>query len=300
MILVTAIITTIGTDYLRKAIESVKAQTYKNIELIVCYDGNNFNDFKEKIESEFDSLILLNVGPFNNANNARQTGIGQANGKYIALLDDDDYWHEKHIEKNIKETEKYEDRNILLVSNSILISNCQELRKLPERYYDEKNESIAEYLFFLKDNKKTLMQTSSFFFNKEVGISYPFNKKLKLHQDYDWIIRVDRSNEVLIKQTTYDTSYYVIDVNSNSISKKSRATDSLNWAVSMLSDEKKEVIFGFLKMNTLWFSRVVNLSSIIPIFKNIRKEFKLNYFYMFKILLIWLRYRISFIVKRVK
>lgn len=300
MVLVTAIITTIGTDYLRKAIYSVKAQTYKNIELIVCYDGNNFNEFKEKTENEFDSLILLNVGPFNNANNARQTGIAQANGKYIALLDDDDYWHEKHIEENINEAEKCKNDNILLVSNSILVSNQKESRVLPERYYDSKKESVAEYLFCLKKNKKTLMQTSSFFFNKEVAVLYPFDTSLSLHQDYDWVIRVDRSHQVLIKQTQHNTSYYVIDANLNSISKKSRAIDSLNWVVRRLSGESDSLILEFLKFNTLWFARVLNYNSTKVILKNIRKDLKLNYFYMFLILLIWFRYRVAFLVKGLK
>ncbi len=140
MVLVTAIITTIGTDYLRKAIESVKAQTYKNIELIVCYDGNNFNDFKEKIKSEFDSLILLNVGPFNNANNARQTGIEQANGKYIALLDDDDVWANDHIIKNLQFLENVKNENFLLISNTIKVLNGDRNNAeiLPELYYRNK------------------------------------------------------------------------------------------------------------------------------------------------------------------
>ncbi len=277
MVLVTAIITTIGTDYLRKAIESVKSQTYKNIELIVCYDGNNFNDFKEKIENEFDSLILLNVGPFNNANNARQTGIEQANGEYIALLDDDDYWHEKHIENNILELENLESKKVVLISNSILIAGQKEIRRLPERFFDSSQESVAEYLFCLKNNKKTLMQTSSFFFNKEVGILYNFDRSLTLHQDYDWIIKVDESKEVLIKQTGFNTSFYVVDINQNSISKKSKADNSIRWALKSLGGYPKEVIINFFKNNTLWMMRNENIWNVIKQILNFKKVLGISF-----------------------
>ena len=290
MVLVTAIITTIGTDYLRKAIESVKSQTYKNIELIVCYDGNNFNDFKEKIENEFDNLSLLNVGPFNNANNARQTGIEQANGEYIALLDDDDYWHEKHIEKNICEAKKHQSKNIVLISNSVLIADQKEIRRLPERFFDSSQESVAEYLFCLKDNKKTLMQTSSFFFSKEVGILYNFDRNLTLHQDYDWIIKVDESKEVLIKQTGFNTSFYVVDINQNSISKKSKADNSISWALQSLGSYPKEIVINFFKNNTLWMMRNENIWDVIKQILKFKKSLGISFLstlpLFFKILIV--------------
>lgn len=299
MVLVTAIITTIGTDYLRKAIESVKSQTYKNIELIVCYDGNNFNDFKEKIENEFDNLSLLNVGPFNNANNARQTGIEQANGEYIALLDDDDVWANDHIIKNLQFLENVRNENFLLISNTIKVLNgdMNNAEILPEIYYEKECQSVANYLF-LERNCKTIMQTSSFFFSKNVGILYPFDRKLKLHQDYDWVITLDESKDVEIFQTKQKTSYYFVGENLKSVSSNSKSIDSLNWGVERLKEYSCDIKVGFIKKNTIWFSRNDDFLFFLKILNKINREMNVSYMSLLLFLFIWIKMKISYMVKR--
>lgn len=277
--LVSVVITTVGSDYVLKAVNSAKSQTYQNIEIIVCYDGAQFDSFEEKITSEFNGIKILNVGPFNNANNARQTGIEQANGEFIALLDDDDYWSELHIQLNVQEALNYKHRDIVLVSNSVIIENGKETKVLPERYFEPEKESVVEYLFFQKNNKKTLMQTSSFFFNKEVGLRCPFDRTLTLHQDYDWIIRVDEMKDILIKQTKLNTSFYVLDINQNSISKKSKAINSIFWAEKMLKNYSPKIKFLFYRRNTLWFLRNENLIERILLTKLASKKLNIGKIY---------------------
>lgn len=298
---VTAIITTIGSEFVKNAIRSVQNQTYKNIEVIVCYDGTHFNEFKQSLDQSFKDLILLNVGPFNNANNARQAGIIHAKGKYIALLDDDDYWHETHIEKHVIEAEEIGLDKLVLISNSILILGKKEVKILPERYFNSHKESVAEYLFCLKNKQKTLMQTSSFFFSKNVGLNYPFDTKLTLHQDYDWIIRIDESNQVCIKQTGFNTSYYVIDSNVNSISKKSKAENSIQWASKVLSNYPKSIRINFLKNNTLWMLRNNSIFSVISNLFSIKKKFNLSFYESLplfqKILILKIKIKIKEILK---
>lgn len=67
---------------LERAIASVKAQTYKNIEIIVEYGGSN-------------------------AQEARNLAALQAKGKYIAFLDDDDEFYPDKIEKQVKFMEEH-------------------------------------------------------------------------------------------------------------------------------------------------------------------------------------------------
>lgn len=261
---VTAIITTIGSSYVRKAIESVKAQTYKNIEIIVCYDGNNFENFKNEINNNFSEIKLLNVGPFNNANNARQTGINESSGEYIALLDDDDYWNENHIDLNVKYTKFVEAEDFVLVSNSIIISDGKEKVTLPQKYFNQKKESVADYLFNIEDKKKTIMQTSSLFFNKKLGTDIPFKTNLTLHQDYDWVIRVNEANIPII-QTRENTSYYVHNSTYNSISKKSKAKESIAWGESVLLNYSESTRKGFLRNNTIWMLRSENFFNLLKL-----------------------------------
>jgi glycosyltransferase involved in cell wall biosynthesis len=83
--------------FLRQAIESVLAQTYPHIELIVVDDGST-DDSEEIITSYGDRLV-----PLFQANGGQgaavNTGFTQAQGEIICLLDADDQFYPDKVEK---------------------------------------------------------------------------------------------------------------------------------------------------------------------------------------------------------
>ena len=103
-------------DNLLNAVKSVSDQNYKNIEVIIINDGSSD---KRYLEYEFgDSVRLINLdknsvqtkGYFSDS--IRNYGIEKSNGKYIAFLDDDDYWFPNKIKLQI---EKLENSNFSMV-----------------------------------------------------------------------------------------------------------------------------------------------------------------------------------------
>lgn len=103
---VSAIITTHNRRELVKcAIDSVLAQTYKNIECIVVDDAST-DGTKEYLnnyilESKI-KYLYINQRESKGGNHARNIGIQIANGKYVAFLDDDDEWLPHKIERQMK------------------------------------------------------------------------------------------------------------------------------------------------------------------------------------------------------
>lgn len=100
--------------YVFNAINSVKNQTYKNIEIIVVNDGSAQKQYYEydwkgnnieiiHLEKNSKEVFGFSVpGGYQ-----RNFGIKKATGKYIAFLDDDDVWMPQKIElqlKKMKET----------------------------------------------------------------------------------------------------------------------------------------------------------------------------------------------------
>lgn len=80
------------------AIESVLHQTYNNYEIIVIDDGSD-DDTKEILEKYNEKIKYLyqeNKG----VSSARNLGISQSSGKYIAFIDSDDLWTIDHLEKH--------------------------------------------------------------------------------------------------------------------------------------------------------------------------------------------------------
>lgn len=76
--------------YIAQAIESVLAQDYKEIEIIVVDDGSTDNSIE--ILSEFGSRITLIKNSNCGASIARNFGLMSAKGELIAYLDADDFW----------------------------------------------------------------------------------------------------------------------------------------------------------------------------------------------------------------
>ena len=98
--------------YLLNAIESVKKQTYKNIEIIVV---NDCSTEKEYYNYDFGNNIIVihldknskNIFGYACAGYVRNQGINASTGFYIAFLDDDDVWFPNKIEiqlNKMKET----------------------------------------------------------------------------------------------------------------------------------------------------------------------------------------------------
>ena len=98
--IVSVVITTKNRkDLLLRAINSVRNQTYKEIEIIVVDDAST--DGTREICENMDDLVYVYI-PLNESkggNYARNLGIKTANGEYIAFLDDDDYWEVSKIQK---------------------------------------------------------------------------------------------------------------------------------------------------------------------------------------------------------
>lgn len=89
-------------DYIQETLASVFEQSLKNIEIILVNDGS---DDTEELENNIQaSISRLTYITQNNsgAGAARNTGIRNATGQYIAFLDADDIWLPDYLEKQLK------------------------------------------------------------------------------------------------------------------------------------------------------------------------------------------------------
>ncbi len=87
-----------------EAIESALNQTYKDVEVIVSDDGSE-KDVGDLIKSKFPSVIFIKHNHCG-VSCSRNIAIKRSNCKYIAFLDDDDWWDGRFLEKTIERLEK--------------------------------------------------------------------------------------------------------------------------------------------------------------------------------------------------
>jgi glycosyltransferase involved in cell wall biosynthesis len=94
---------------LRRAIQSLVAQTYKNFEVIVCDDGST-DHTKEVVTSFKNDLNIKYIWDENWGGPARprNRGIKKAKGEWICFLDSDDWWYPKKLETVKKYLDDYD------------------------------------------------------------------------------------------------------------------------------------------------------------------------------------------------
>ena len=87
-------------QYLREAIESVLAQTYHHVELVVVDDGST--DESREILQDYRSCAVLILKENGGQASAFNAGIAQASGDLILLLDSDDYLLPHAVEECVR------------------------------------------------------------------------------------------------------------------------------------------------------------------------------------------------------
>ncbi len=94
--------------YLKRCLDSILGQTYKNIEVLVVDDGSN--DSSKEILKQYkknDSRIIYSSQNHLGPNIARAKAIKKATGDYAIFVDSDDYIVENAIEILVDKVKKY-------------------------------------------------------------------------------------------------------------------------------------------------------------------------------------------------
>lgn len=92
-------------ESLRRAVESVLYQKYSFLEILIVNDDDDDDDKTIlKIIKNFNDkrVIYFKNCRTKGANGARNTGILNAKGNFIAFLDDDDEWYKSKLETQLK------------------------------------------------------------------------------------------------------------------------------------------------------------------------------------------------------
>lgn len=92
--------------FIRETMDSVRAQTYKNWELLLvedCSSDGTADVIREYIREKEEDRIRLILQPYNQgAARARNRGLQEAKGRYIAYLDADDLWEPQKLEHELR------------------------------------------------------------------------------------------------------------------------------------------------------------------------------------------------------
>jgi len=84
-------------DTIMRALGSVRAQTFPDWELHLIDDGST-DESRRMLAAERDPRIKLHLQDHRGVNEARNKGLAESTGDYVAFLDSDDEWLPHHLE----------------------------------------------------------------------------------------------------------------------------------------------------------------------------------------------------------
>ena len=257
------VITYNSSKYVLETLESAKAQTYQNIELIISDDGstdktieiceNWLAENKERFVHSQIITVEKNTGIPANCNR----GVKASKGEWLKLIAGDDILLEDCVQLNINFN--VENRNLISVSNMICVSGYENRKHSSgEKFKKFFNTSTNQFLMYIR--YPLFLNTPSLFYHREVYNKVNgFDERIKILEDIPFFVKVLRNNYHIAFNPSFTVKYRL---HQESLSNK----DNIN-----LNDALKSTFYLFRK------DYLNNGSLLNYIFmKNAEYSYKLN------------------------
>jgi glycosyltransferase involved in cell wall biosynthesis len=181
--LVSVIVPSYNTaQYVPEAIESILAQTYRNLEIHVVDDGSKDNTREVMRAYANNPRVIYHYQENRGESGARNTGIRAARGELIALCDADDLWMPRKLEVQVP---CFKDRPEVGVVYTNTVHVDQNNQEIPTYRTTRHNGRITEKLF-----GENFVTGSTSMFRRECFDDELYDETFKTCADYDLSLRL--------------------------------------------------------------------------------------------------------------
>lgn len=185
-----------GANVVKRAVDSVLSQTYRNIEVVVV-DDNGIGTEEQKRTSDImrsyqgdDRVKYVCHERNKNGSAARNTGCANSSGDYIAYLDDDDVFLESKIERQVA----------LLNSlpSDYAFVYCAHETYIGEKYVGRNHAVTSGSILFECLSHKCEIASSSILIRKVVVNDIGgWDESFQRHQDWEFVDRIAAEYKIM-------------------------------------------------------------------------------------------------------
>jgi glycosyltransferase involved in cell wall biosynthesis len=252
-----------GSNYLKEAIDSALAQTYKNIEIIVINDGSNDDGATEEIAKSYGDKIRYYSKKNGGVATALNLGIEKMAGEYFSWLSHDDKYLSDRTEKMVHRLSlESKTEDLIIASSYKYFTESTEYSPVRSSRYSPSHP--LSYLFLGYINGCSVL------IPKQVTLRTGcFNIELPTTQDFDYWFRALRKSRIIYLDDELTLSRSHVEQGSKAMLKAHvKECDEL-WIniVSTLNKSEKVRVFGgefefytivhdFLSNNTLYIGAI--------------------------------------------
>lgn len=203
--------------YIKRCIESIICQTYKNIEIILVDDGSKDNSLEIcKKMAQADNRIKVIQKENGGASSARNCGIKKSNGKYLTFVDADDWIEKDYIYALYKNLKLY---NVDIVKGNYL-------KESNNKVYGKENFKNLKNRVIKKEDNFISSVLEGGIFTYICGVLIEKNILIKNNINFDEDITYMEDELFWLKIIMADLKIYILDkviyhyyINNDSISK---------------------------------------------------------------------------------
>ena len=242
--------------YIKYSIESIKKQTYKSWELIIINDcsTDSTKEIIDKYKSKKIKIINLkkNVGAYK----ATEFAFNRVKGKYVAILDSDDYSHSNRILSQVNQLEKNPQIGLVFTKYKCIDEKNKIIKNI------KKEKSISGYNF----NKifpciNLACNSSAMFRKKFIKELIFYNKNFFYSYDYNFYLKIFKVSKIKFINKFY-TFYRIHPYQRTSIVKKNviykENLYNLRWSASNGLINRRNILVFFTSYFKNFFQYIVS------------------------------------------
>lgn len=258
-------------EYIEECLESILAQTYKDIELLIVDDGSTDNSLEliREYENKFKKIRIFtqqNKG----VSEARNLALNYVSGEFVLYIDPDDFLEPVMIEKMVNKAQKY-NSDITICGYYLYYSKDNVNNKIFTYGINEsKNLSSLEVIDMML-NYKLQGQLWNKLFKKDILINnnFKFEPGRYIQDIFPVFKAVLKSNNIIFVD---EPLYYYRQRMSSTVNKKSKklAEDYFHAMYSIMNYIKEENVK--VDKNSYIAFRTIVLSNFIAMYTNYKKD----------------------------
>lgn len=182
-----------GEKYLKEAIDSIYAQTYKNWEII--FFDNQSTDGSAEIAKEYDDRLRYICNEVNvPLGEARKKALTFVRGEWICFLDVDDSWYVGKLEFQVNEIQKFPNIDVIYCGIEEITPEGTRIRlDVPRR---NGFVTIEDLLDDYDINIVTPMIRKEFLIRNELS----FDERIYASEEYNLFLRIAVKGNILARQ----------------------------------------------------------------------------------------------------
>jgi len=272
-----------GEKYLKKCLDSIIEQNYKNIEIILWDNGSN--DGSSNIIKTYSDDRIKYIFNKNKVAlyKARNQAIMYSSGEFIAFLDSDDWWEKDYLSS----------REIFF-SNSdfdFFYSNTNFFYEKLNKYKIYKNYDLPNGNIFNNLSKDYFLIISGVIFRRDIFKNFGlFNESYNIIGDYEYLMKISQFCKAHSSNIPM-LNYRVHENNFSKLHSKMFYEEFKDWFnKNILEDKNKNYLkniknfsakLSYLEISNLILNEKKNLNLFIKILKHVSLKEKIKFIILF-------------------